>query len=194
MQVPLSGTRTGTVNASPTAKLTKSDIGVTHLIDSFTDPSYTAYVEQMEENTLPHAGDRDDTPDTLEEARITVKEKWQGAVNEGSGFVAVPMSLLRLQSQYKLSPTDMLVLINLLAHWWDPKRGVFPRSTTIAKRMGVDLRTVQRATRKLERSGLLERSKMSDGKRIFIFDTLAKRLAHDMPLAFSVQGQEHFGS
>lgn len=131
---------------------------------------------------------------SLEEAKITVKEKWQGAVNEGSGFVAVPMALLRLQSRYDLTPTDMLVLINLLAHWWDPARPVFPRSTTIAKRMGVDLRTVQRATRKMEKAGLIERDRLTDGRRVFSFDALAKRLAHDMPAAFVAQRQETFGS
>jgi len=136
----------------------------------------------------------DDLDEALAEAKITVKEKWQGAVNEGSGFVAVPMSLLRLQSRYKLTPTEMLVLINLLAHWWDPSKPVYPRSTTIAKRMGVDLRTVQRATRKMEKEGIIERDYLPDGKRIFSFDTLAKRLAHDMPLAFAAQGQESFGS
>jgi predicted transcriptional regulator len=139
--------------------------------------------------SLPAAAD-----ETLEEAKITVKEKWQGAVNEGSGFVAVPMALLRLQSRYKLNPTEMLVLINLLAHWWDPSKPVFPRSTTIAKRMGVDLRTVQRATQKMEKAGLIERSKLADGKRVFNFDSLAKRVAKDMPLAFAAQGQETFGS
>lgn len=132
--------------------------------------------------------------ESLDDAKITVKEKWQGAVNEGSGFVAVPMSLLRLQSRYNLTPTDMLVLINLLAHWWDPKKPVFPRSTTIAKRMGVDLRTVQRATHKMVKAGLIERDKLPDGKRVFAFDSLAKRLAHDMPLAFVAQAQESFGS
>lgn len=148
----------------------------------------------MEPSALSPESFTADTAATLEEAKITVKEKWQGAVSEGSGFVAVPMALLRLQSRYALNPTDMLVLINLLAHWWDPSRPVFPRSTTIAKRMGVDLRTVQRATRKMEKAGLLERSKLADGKRVFNFDVLAKRVARDMPLAFAVQGQETFGS
>lgn len=135
-----------------------------------------------------------DTAESLEDAKITIKEKWQGAVNEGSGFVAVPMALLRLQSRYNLNPTDMLVLINLLAHWWDPSKPVFPRSSTIAKRMGVDLRTVQRATRKMERAGLIEKQKLPDGKRSFNFEGLAHRVARDMPLAFKAQVQETFGS
>src|ERR1700684_2325977 len=76
---------------------------------------------------------------------IRIADKWQGAVTEASGWVALPMSLLRLQTKLKLTPTDMVVLTNLLAHWWDPSRAVFPRSTTIAKRMGVTKRTVQRS-------------------------------------------------
>ncbi|GMN14758.1 helix-turn-helix domain-containing protein [Altererythrobacter sp. MTPC7] len=126
--------------------------------------------------------------------KITVKEKWQGAVNEGSGFVAVPMALLRLQSKYELSATDMVVLINLLGHWWEPSSPVYPRSSTIAKRMGVTKRTVQRSTKALEEKGLLQRDKLADGKRVFLFDALAKRVAKDVPVAFVAQATETFGS
>lgn len=133
-------------------------------------------------------------PDGEEAARITIKEKWQGAVTQGSGFVAIPVALLRLQSKYELTPTDMLVLINLLAHWWDPARAVYPRSTTIAKRMGVGKRTVQRATQKLERAGLLSRSTTEDGRRLFTFERLVSKLAHDVPAAYGIQAQETYGS
>ena len=121
---------------------------------------------------------------------ITVKEKWQGAVTDGSGFVAVPMSLLRLQSKYDLTATDMLVLINLLAHWWDPARPVYPRSTTIAKRMGVTKRTVQRSTERLLKSGMMERDFLEDGRRVFSFDLLAHRLSKDVFAAYEVQASE----
>lgn len=124
--------------------------------------------------------------------RITVKEKWQGAVTDSAGFVAVPLTLLRLQHDYKLSPTDMVVLINLLAHWWDPARAVYPRTTTIAKRMGVDKRTIQRSTNKLVNSGLMKREFQEDGRRTFAFDGLAKRLARDVPKALAIQGRETF--
>jgi predicted transcriptional regulator len=121
---------------------------------------------------------------------ITVKEKWQGAVTEGSGFVAVPMSLLRLQSKYDLTATDMVVLINLLAHWWDPARPVYPRSTTVAKRMGVTKRTVQRSTERLLKSGMMEREFLEDGRRVFSFDLLAHRLSKDVHAAYEVQASE----
>jgi predicted transcriptional regulator len=137
------------------------------------------------------------TPTPLDDevpAPVTIKEKWQGAVTEGSGFVAVPVALLRLQSKYDLTATDMLVLINLLAHWWDPQRAVYPRSTTIAKRMGIAKRTVQRSTHKLESAGLLTRDYLEDGRRIFTFDRLAQRLADDVPTAYLLQAQESHGS
>jgi len=133
-------------------------------------------------------------PSDLDEAvRATIKEKWQGAVTAGSGFVAVPMALLRLQSKYGLNPTEMLVLINLLAHWWEPGSSVFPRSTTIAARMGVDKRTVQRCTQKLEKGGLLGRMTLPNGKRAFDFAPLAKRLARDVPAAHRVHAGERHG-
>lgn len=128
---------------------------------------------------------------------ITVKEKWQGAVSDGSGFVAVPMSLLRLQTKLKLTPTDMVVLVNLLGHWWDPSRAVFPRSTTIAARMGVAKRTVQRSTQKMIRAGLIERDTMrtSSGlRRTFQFNALAKQLARDINLSHQLAGKESLGA
>jgi predicted transcriptional regulator len=121
---------------------------------------------------------------------ISIAEKWQGAVTKGSGFVAIPMALLRLQTKLKLSQTDMMVLINLLAHWWDPARAVFPRSSTIAKRLGVTKRTVQRSTQKLLDSGLIVREFLDDGKRVFYFDPLATRLAKDIGLSLELKGQE----
>ena len=126
-------------------------------------------------------------------ARATVKQKWLGAVTEGSGFVAVPMALLRLQSRYDLTATDMLVLINLLAHWWEPEQMVYPRSTTVAARMGVDKRTVQRSTQKMLRAGLITRKTLRDGKRAFGFEVLAKRLAKDVMQSYAIHRGETFG-
>lgn len=129
-----------------------------------------------------------------EDRRHSIKDKWQGAVTEGSGFVAVPMALLRLQSKYGLTATELLVLINLLAHWWDASRAVFPRVSIIAKRMDVDVRTVQRCVQKLEKKGLLGRDRMEDGRRVFTFDVLAKRLAKDVTLAYAIHAGEMHGA
>jgi DNA-binding MarR family transcriptional regulator len=114
--------------------------------------------------------------EAVEAARMTVREKWQGAVTEYSGFVAIPFVLLKQQAHLDLSATDMVVLFNLLAHWWDPARAVWPRSTTIARRMGVTERTVHRSLDKMVKAGLLVRRR-ENGRRTFQFTRLAETLA-----------------
>lgn len=151
--------------------------------------------------TLTLVNEQPDSADQLTEqlsARLTIKEKWQGAVNERSGFVAIPMSLLRLQTKLKLTATDMVVLANLLAHWWDPARGgAYPRSTTIASRMGVAKRTVQRSTQKMVKAGLIQREYLAVGetrRRTFQFGPLAQRLAKDINLSRQLAGKESLGA
>lgn len=80
-----------------------------------------------------------------------------------AGFQAVPDILLKHQNDLGLSPTDLAVLLNVLMHWWYPEKKPFPRSTTIAKRMGVTPRTVQRSLQQLEALGLLVREKDAKG-------------------------------
>ena len=121
---------------------------------------------------------------------VSLRSKWGDAVGEGSGFVAVPLPLLRLQTKLGLTPTDMLVLINLLAHWWNPSAPVFPRTTTIARRMGVNDRTVQRSMSKLARLGLAEKGTDEKGRRTYQFNGLVKRLNRDLPAAMRMAGTE----
>jgi len=121
---------------------------------------------------------------------VSLRSKWGDEVGEGSGFVAVPLPLLRLQTKLGLTPTDMLVLINLLAHWWNPSAPVFPRTTTIARRMGVNDRTVQRSMSKLARLGLAEKGTDEKGRRTYQFNGLVKRLNRDLPAAMRMAGTE----
>ncbi len=72
-----------------------------------------------------------------------------------AGFTAVPNTLIRLQRELGLSSTELVVLLNILCHWWRAEEWPFPRMTTIAKRMGVNRRTVERAVYSLQKKGLL---------------------------------------
>lgn len=80
-----------------------------------------------------------------------------------AGFQAVPDLLLKHQNNLGLSPTDLAVLLNVLMHWWYPEKKPFPRSTSIAKRMGVTPRTVQRSLQQIEELGLLIRERDTRG-------------------------------
>ena len=83
--------------------------------------------------------------------------KWGDAAN--AGFQILPDILLKQQKRLGLSPTELVVLINLTMHWWYEQQMPFPRST-IARRMGLDVRTVQRAMNRLQTMRLIEKKKV----------------------------------
>lgn len=94
-----------------------------------------------------------------------------------AGFQAVPDLLLKKQSDLGLSATDVVVLLNVLMHWWYPEQKPFPRPTTIASRMGVVPRTVQRSISAMCKDGrILIKEKAEDGRVYLNPEPLVKRL------------------
>lgn len=96
----------------------------------------------------------------------TIRRKWHAAAD--TGFVAVPNVLLTYFTRLKVSPTEFLVLLNLMAHWWSAEARPFPRVATIARRMDASPRTVQRALNRLRALGLIDwqRVQVKNGKII----------------------------
>lgn len=82
------------------------------------------------------------------------------------------------QDELKLNPTELVVLLNVLMHWWYRDQKPFPRPTTIARRMGSTVRTVQRAITKLEKEGLIARIRRPDGASVLDPEPLVLRLSH----------------
>lgn len=119
-------------------------------------------------------------PENIADPRWAVKEKWAGAVTDTSGFVAIPTALFRYQADLGLSNQDLTVLCNLLVHWWSAETTVFPRTTTIARRMGTTPRTVQRSLKKLVDSGLIDREFQGSGRRVFRLDALGPQIVRRM--------------
>ena len=89
-----------------------------------------------------------------------VVNKWGKAVAE-RGFAQVPTYLLNLNrfldKDHRLSPVEMLVLLQLVGTWWKKDENPFPSMTTLANRCGVSSRQVQRAINKLHELKLIER-------------------------------------
>lgn len=87
-----------------------------------------------------------------------IQDRWGTSVTTGAaGFTAVPSVLIRYQSAINLSSVELVVLLNLITHWWRADELPYVRPTTIANRMGVDRRTVERALRSLEARELVHR-------------------------------------
>ena len=85
-----------------------------------------------------------------------IRQRWRGAVTSAeTGFTAVPDVLIRSQGQLNLSSTEMVVLLNILLHWWREDEWPYPRISTIGERMGTSRRTVERAIRSLQEKGLV---------------------------------------
>ena len=94
-------------------------------------------------------------PDDDFSASETVAQRWGEAAM--AGFMPVPNVLMRAQAKLKLSVTQMVVLLNILLHWWHSQSMPFPSTPAIAKRSGLSVRTVQRSLRELEKKGLIAR-------------------------------------
>lgn len=91
-----------------------------------------------------------------------IVEKWGKRVAE-RGFAQVPNYLLFLNQfldeDHRLSPVELLVLIQLVGGWWKKGDLPFPAMGTIATRCGVSSRQIQRSVGRLEEIGLIKRVK-----------------------------------
>jgi DNA-binding transcriptional regulator YhcF (GntR family) len=116
-------------------------------------------------------------------APSVITEFW-GDETMKHGWTAIPNALLMLQNDLDISPTDFCVLLNILMHQWpsDGKSTSYPAVNTIATRIGVTKRTVQRGILNLERKGVLttqqtnRNNRITKGKNIFDTSELKEKL------------------
>lgn len=106
--------------------------------------------------------------------KSNVYSKWGEAAL--AGFQAVPDLLLRRQHELRLNTTDLVVLLNILMHWWYADSPPFPRPTSIAQRMGLSVRSVQRSVKDLEAMGFIRRSHDWRGNAVLDPSGLVARL------------------
>jgi predicted transcriptional regulator len=90
-----------------------------------------------------------------EDAR-TLSKKW-GKDTMDANYTVIPSALLRGQARLRIGPNELAVLIHLIDHWWQPEAMPWPSKKTIADRLGVSDKTVQRAMVNLEQAGLITR-------------------------------------
>jgi hypothetical protein len=90
-----------------------------------------------------------------------IEGKWGRLVAE-RGFAQIPNYLLQLNQflgDERLSPTELLVLLQLVGAWWKKDELPFPSVSTLASRCGVSTRQLQRSVAQLEELNLVKRVK-----------------------------------
>lgn len=95
-------------------------------------------------------------PPKKRKKRRELVRKWGKPVID-AGFTSIPSLLIINQCELKLDPVDMCILLHLAQHWWKANELPFPRKKTMAERIGVDQRTVQRHLTGLEKRGYIKR-------------------------------------
>jgi DNA-binding transcriptional ArsR family regulator len=73
------------------------------------------------------------------------------------GYLVIPRAMLMHQGDLDLTSDEMVVGLNLLASWWKEDDLPYPAVSTLAHRMGVSVRTVQRHLSALEAKGFIKR-------------------------------------
>jgi hypothetical protein len=97
-------------------------------------------------------------PLTAGKAKKESERKWGKAVI-ARGFCIIPSMLLRAQARLGLDSRQLTVILHLADHWWEADPDPFPSKKTLAERMRLTPRQVQRCIAALEDHGLVERIK-----------------------------------
>lgn len=98
-----------------------------------------------------------------------MEAKW-GKPVAARGFAQIPNHLLLINQflveERRLSPTELMVLVEIVATWWRKDEMPFPSLRTLAVRAGISDRQAQRAVSSLEAAGLLKRVRRTSGALI----------------------------
>lgn len=92
-----------------------------------------------------------------ESRTVSSTEKIWGKPVLKHGYAGIPSILIRAQARLGLSPTQMNIVVQLLDYWFDPQRPPFPSKKELAKRIGINPKTVQINIRALEDAGYIRR-------------------------------------
>lgn len=110
-------------------------------------------------------------------SEIRINEQKWGKPLIAAGFTILPNMIFAHQAELGLKPTDINILMHLLSYWWSPGDLPHPSKRTIATRMAIDPRTVQRRIAALEKRGLIARQSRNGPHRgtqtnVYHFDGL----------------------
>lgn len=97
-----------------------------------------------------------DFHEETKKASKSSEKKWGGKVMK-LGFCIFPSLLLRAQARLGLSAQQLAVLLQIIDHWWEHNRWPYPSKKTLASRLNLSDKQIQRHIAELEKGGFLKR-------------------------------------
>jgi hypothetical protein len=94
---------------------------------------------------------------SVKAAKLRSEAKWGRQVMD-QGFCILPSLLFRAQSRLGLKATHLSLILQLAEFWWYDNKLPWPKKETIAQRMGLKEKQVQRIVRALEQRGYVKRN------------------------------------
>ena len=91
----------------------------------------------------------------LKDSKASEKKWGKPVIN--MGFCIVPSLLFRAQRRLGLNATQLAVIMHLADYWWDADRKPHPSKNTLAERLNLSPRHIQRIIAELEEAGLVHR-------------------------------------
>lgn len=88
-----------------------------------------------------------------------------GVATMKHGYTMLPNLLIQAQGRLEVGHAEFNVLVQLISHWWEADKNPHPAKETIARRMGISPRQVQRYLTRLEEAGLIERIERFSGRK-----------------------------
>lgn len=108
------------------------------------------------------------------------EKKWGVAVMD-LGYSQVPSLIFRAQARLGLSAVQLALLLHLVDYWWKHSQMPFPNKATLAQRMNLSPRQIQRYLTELETANFIDREERFAGHRgqqsnIYHLDGLVRKL------------------
>lgn len=91
-----------------------------------------------------------------QETLKVLDQKW-GKETMAANYTVLPSALLRGQARLNINATELAVLVHLIDHWWKADEMPWPSKRTLAERLRVGEKTIQRAMAHMEEENLIKR-------------------------------------
>jgi len=102
------------------------------------------------EGQIVSLADRRPRPETEK----VLRAKWRTSLD--AGWTVLPSSLIQGLPRLHIDANGLAVLVCLIDYWWAPGDLPWPSKKTIAERLNVSERTIQRTLRRLQEEGLIK--------------------------------------